>query len=72
METATSAPTRLAFNTTAINSLQSRQVVSITSEGNVDIIGGVKVGMPSANSISNGPLFYIYDDGSVEKKIILH
>ena len=50
-------------NTTSISEKNTRnkQLIRIT-----DILGR------NTNTISNGPLFYIYDDGSVEKRIILN
>jgi len=50
-------------NTTSISeeNTRNKQLIRIT-----DMLGR------NANTISNSPLFYIYDDGSVEKKIILN
>ena len=50
-------------NTTSITeeNIRDKQLIRIT-----DMLGR------NANSKSNGPLFYLYDDGSVEKKIILN
>jgi len=50
-------------NTTSISeeNTRNKQLIRIT-----DMLGR------NANKISNSPLFYIYDDGSVEKRIILN
>ena len=50
-------------NTTSISeeNTRNKQLIRTT-----DILGR------NANTINNGPLFYIYDDGSVEKRIILN
>ena len=50
-------------NTTSISeeNTRNKQLTRIT-----DMLGR------NAKIISNSPLFYIYDDGSVEKKIILN
>ena len=50
-------------NTTSISeeNTRNKQLIRTT-----DMLGR------NANTINNGPLFYIYDDGSVEKRIILN
>ena len=50
-------------NTTSISeeNTRNKQLIRIT-----DMLGR------NANTLSNSPLLYIYDDGSVEKKIILN
>ena len=50
-------------NTTSISeeNTRNKQLIRTT-----DILGR------NANTINNGPLFYIYDDGSIEKRIILN